>query len=464
MGNTASPALSVAAIEVPSLGNRCHLVHDGEVGLVVDPPRDLGAVERAAEAAEVEIVAVADTHVHNDYVSGGPRLARRHGADHLLSAEEAVAFERVGVRGGDRLAYGALEVEVLDTPGHTAHHQSFVARAGDTSVLLSGGSLLHGTVGRTDLLDPDSPALARRLARAQWDSARAQGRLRPDTLLLPTHGFGSFCAGAAVDRGEHEGPVTVGDQHAVNPALRLDREPFAAELVAGFGPIPGHYEHMDPLNRRGAGLAPVRPARPVDGATLVDAVAAGAWVVDLRSRRDFALGHLPGSVSVEYSPQLATYVGWLVPWPGRDVVLVADAEAADRLADAVRDLAGIGIEGVRTHVLAPARPLTGRYRRAGWADYLDADAGADRMVLVDVRQREEWRGGHLPGAVHLPVQDVGHRGRDLPPGELWVHCRSGYRAGIAASVLHRAGRDVVHVDDAWERVAELGLATVPAAA
>jgi hydroxyacylglutathione hydrolase len=454
MGNTAShsgsTAPSVETIEVPSLGNRCHLVHDGEVGLVVDPPRDLAAVERAAEAAQVEIVAVADTHVHNDYVSGGPRLARRHGADHLLSADESVAFERVGVRGGDRLTYGALEVEVLDTPGHTAHHQSFVARTGGGAVLLSGGSLLRGTVGRTDLLDPDNPALAHRLARAQWDSARAQGRLPCQTLLLPTHGFGSFCASTTVDA--DGGPVTIGDQHAVNPALRLERERFAAELVAGFGPIPGHYAHMDPLNRRGAGLAPVRPARPVDGAALVDAVAAGAWVVDLRSRRDFALGHLPGSVSVEYSPQLATYVGWLVPWPGRDVVLVADAEAADRLADAVRDLAGIGIEGVRTHVLSPGRPLTGRLRRAAWADYLGADAAADRIVLVDVRQRDEWREGHLPGAV------------DLPSGELWVHCRSGYRAGIAASVLHRAGRDVVHVDDAWERVAELGLATVPAAA
>jgi hydroxyacylglutathione hydrolase len=112
---------------------------------------------------------------------------------------------------------------------------------------------------------------------------------------------------------------------------------------------------------------------------------------------------------------------------------------------------------------------TPRYRRADWAAYRQARAtslaaGTRRLVVVDVRQIDEWRDGHLPGAIHLPVHEVERAGRRLPPGELWVHCRSGYRAGIAASLLHRAGRDVVHVDDAWERVGELQIQTTPAAA
>ena len=145
--------MPVVVVEVPSLGNRCHLVHDGSVVVVVDPPRDLAPVERAAQAAGVDLAGVADTHVHNDYVSGALGLARRHGIDYLLSADEPVRFERVGVRHGDVVGFGSLEVEVLATPGHTRHHQSFLVRVpGEPAVLLSGGSLLHGTVGRTDLV------------------------------------------------------------------------------------------------------------------------------------------------------------------------------------------------------------------------------------------------------------------------------------------------------------------------
>ena len=147
--------MPVVTVEVPSLGNRCHLVHDGRRALVVDPPRDAAPVERVAEEIGVDIAAVADTHVHNDYVSGGLALARRHGADYLLAADEAVEFERVGVRDGDILSYGDVALRVLATPGHTRHHQSFVVRVPEEpAALFSGGSLLLGTVGRTDLVDP----------------------------------------------------------------------------------------------------------------------------------------------------------------------------------------------------------------------------------------------------------------------------------------------------------------------
>ena len=441
--------MDVVTLEVRELGNRCHIVHDGVAGLVVDPPRHLGDVERAAEEAGVEIRAVADTHIHNDYVSGALALARRHGADYLLSAHEAVGFERVGVRDGDVVDVGGLLVQVRDTPGHTRHHQSFLVGDGSgPGVLLSGGSLLDGTVGRTDLVHEQ---LTHDLARAQWSSARTQATLEPETLVLPTHGFGSFCASSTATPGDR---TTIGDQATRNPALLQDRDAFVAQLVAGYGPVPAHYAHMGELNRAGAGGRRPRPARPLSADQLAAALASGAWVVDLRSRSAHAEGHLTGAVGIEYSQQFATYVGWVVPWHS-DLVLVTDT--LPDLAPALRDLAAIGIEGAMTHVMDASTPQPSTFRRSDWAGF--AEAGPQAVVL-DVRQRDEFEESHLPGAVHLPVQDVAEHASRIPAGELWVHCRSGYRAGIAASLLHSAGRQVVHVDDDWDRVADLGIRTV----
>jgi glyoxylase-like metal-dependent hydrolase (beta-lactamase superfamily II)/rhodanese-related sulfurtransferase len=450
--------MRVVTIDVPSLGNRCHLVHDGRSALVVDPPRDLRAVEQAAEDAGVSIVAVADTHIHHDYVSGALGLARRHGADYLLSADERVDFERVGVRHGDVAPVGCLEVLVLDTPGHTRHHQAFVVsdpvEFEAPAALFSGGSLLHGTVGRTDLVDD---RLTHDLARAQWTSARLLAGLDPLTTLHPTHGFGSFCSSAAVAPG---GPGALADQLSTHPALITPREMFVTDLVAGFGPVPRHYERMAPLNRAGAGRAEPRTARPVTAEAVTDAVLAGSWVIDLRRRETYAGNHLAGSVSVEYGDQFATYVGWLVPWQD-DIVLLTDSP--ELLEPALRDLAAIGIEGVGTHVLSAEERLPASYRRTDWEGFRTADRAIGRVV-VDVRQEHEWAQGHLPGAVHLALQDVETLAHTLPPGELWVHCQSGYRAGIAASLLHRLGRSVVHVDDTWDRVGELAIPTTGIAA
>ncbi|MCW2764672.1 MAG: fold metallo-hydrolase [Nocardioides sp.] len=449
--------MQVLAIDVPELGNRCYLVHDGRSALVVDPPRDLTAVERVAEDAGVAIGAVADTHIHNDYVSGALGLARRHGADYLLSADERVDFERVGVRHGDVVPVGSLDVQVVATPGHTRHHQAFAVCewAGGPTALFSGGSLLHGTVGRTDLVDD---RLTHDLARAQWASARLLVELDPVATLHPTHGFGSFCASSSAS--VTQDAVTLADQLSTNPVLITPRELFVTELVAGFGPVPAYYQHMAPLNRAGAGRALPRSARAVTSDEVTDAVLGGAWVIDLRERSTYAAGHLAGTVSVEYGTQFATYVGWLVPWQD-DIVLLADSPAV--LEPALRDLANIGIDGVGTHVLRRDEPLRATYRRTDWDGFRSADPDAARVV-IDVRQADEWAEGHLPSAVHLPVQDIEARAATLPPGELWVHCRSGYRAGIAASLLHRLGRSVVHVDDTWDRVGELAIPTTQVAA
>ena len=119
--------MRVLTIDVPHLGNRTHLVHDGRVGVVIDPPRDPEPVEKAAADAGIDLVAVAETHIHNDYVSGGLCLSKRHGAEYLLAADEDVEFARIGVRDNETLAFGDIDLRVIATPGHTPLHLSYLA-------------------------------------------------------------------------------------------------------------------------------------------------------------------------------------------------------------------------------------------------------------------------------------------------------------------------------------------------
>ncbi|SED39990.1 Glyoxylase, beta-lactamase superfamily II [Nocardioides exalbidus] len=436
--------MDIIALDLPLLGNRTHLVHDGRSALVVDPPRSLVEVEAAADAAGVRIVAVAETHVHNDYVSGGLALSRRHRADYLVAAEERVSFEHVATRPGDTVDVGGLRVEVVATPGHTFHHQAFHVTPEDpgsgTGAVLTGGSLLAGTVGRTDLVDP---ALARHLARAQWASVRHLGLLPPATTVHPTHGFGSFCAGGAPS----DSGLTIGEQAVLNPALTTERDAFVDQLVAGFGPIPRHYRFMASLNRSGAGAR--RPADPVelDDEGLEHARTHGAWLLDLRPREKFAAAHVPGSINVEHGDQFALWAAWVTPWGGRLVLLGEDPVT---LETAASDLAQIGVEEVAVHVLAPSAATEPNvtYRRARW-DELPWPRGP--RVLLDVRHAHEVAEDRVPGSLAIPLPELASRISEVPPGEVWVHCRSGYRAAVAAGLLARAGRSVVHVDDDLDR-------------
>ena len=459
--------MRVVTIDVPHLGNRTHLVHDDRVAVAIDPPRDVTAIEEAAAGAGVDIVAVAETHIHNDYVSGGLPLAKRHGAEYVVAADETVDFARLGVHDNETLAFGDLELRAIATPGHTPLHLSYLATDRRTTgtgtgtgtgtepdshqdrpgALFSGGSLLHGTVGRTDLIDP---SLTLPLSRAQWLSARRLGALPARTALHPTHGFGSFCASAQTPA--ERGTVTIGDQRGHNPALTLPHEAFVTQLLRGLGPVPSHYAHMAPRNRAGAWdpLPDHRLAAPA----VDEALARGAHVIDVRSSADYAAGHLPGSLSVPAGKQCAVYAGWVTPW-GAELVVVADSE--DDLDQLVAELGSIGIEKVGTAVLdrSTTAGWTG-LRRTDWAGFL-AQPPAPGTVLVDVRRLDEWCTGHLAGSRNIPVHELPHRLEEIPPGEVWVHCAAGYRAAIAAGLLDRAGYDVVLVDDDFDRVAELGI-------
>jgi glyoxylase-like metal-dependent hydrolase (beta-lactamase superfamily II)/rhodanese-related sulfurtransferase len=420
----------------------------------VDPPRDIDQVLAAAARRGVRISHVVETHIHNDYVTGGLELARTTGATYLVPAGARVSFARVPVADGDVTGIDAgLALRAVATPGHTPHHTSFVLEEEGLPVAaFTGGSLLIGTMGRPDLVEP---RLTEQLARAQHASAhRLAAELPDETPVLPTHGFGSFCSSA-----QAEGDATtIGKERAVNVALTTDVDSFVARLLAELDDVPAYYTHMGPTNAAGPVPVNLTPPAVADAEEIADRLAAGEWVVDLRSRIAFAEGHVAGSFNFEAEGKIATYLAWMIPW-GKPVTLLA--ESPEQLAAAQRELVRVGLD-------RPAAAATGTpdrwvpkgtrpvsFPRSTFAGL--AERGTDGVVVLDVRRASERAAGYVEGSVHIPVHDLHKRLGEVPAGTVWVHCAGGMRAAIAASLLDAVGRDVVAVDDGFAAAAEAGL-------
>lgn len=454
--------MDVVVIETTALGDRSYLVHDGNVALVIDPQRDIDRVEAAAHEAGVRITHVAETHLHNDYVTGGLILAEKHGAEYWVNADDHVAFARLPVSDGQVLSVGRLTVKVVATPGHTHTHLSYVVRdeahdAG-TEAVFSGGSLLYGSVGRTDLVSPEDTAA---LAHDQYNSVRRLiASAHPDAALYPTHGFGSFCS---IGPASSQESSTLGEQTDSNHALTdSNEEHFVSELLENIRAYPAYYAHMSPLNAEGPGPANFMVPESVDPAELARRLHAGEWVVDLRHRVAFAEDHLQGSVSFEYGRgnNFTSYLGWVIPWNQPLTLLGPHGE----VEKAIRDLARIGIDspdaavGPETGALAPEWPQAS-YPHGDWGALLKDRKPED--VVLDVRRPDEFEASHVVGALNVPVYELQGRITELPDARIWVHCATGYRASVAASLLDRAGREVVLINAKFRDAAGAGIGTVP---
>jgi len=448
----------VEVIETPGLGDRSYVVSDGTVAFVVDPQRDIDRIVEVVRGLGVRLTHVFETHIHNDYVSGGLELARTAGADYVLPAGDDVAFEHVPAAEGDHFHVGALTVRALATPGHTPHHTAYVVADahGDVAVF-TGGSMLFGTVGRTDLISEDETG---QLSRAQFRSVRRLAdELAPEVVVHPTHGFGSFCSSSPPSG---QATSTIGEERRVNIAATTDDEDaFVERLLGGLTAYPQYYAHMGLINRAGPAPVDLSPPHAVDLADLPARMARGERVVDVRPRQWFAAWHVTGSINVQLDDRFATYLGWTTPW-GVPITLLADSQ--DDVAEAQRHMARIGIDrpaGAATGYLAWGVAPSSRYATATWADVVDV-IGRAGVVVLDVRRPDEWEAAHLAGAVHIPLHELERRAGELPDGDVYVHCGSGYRAALAASLLERAGRVPVLVDADWSDAADRpGLTVVP---
>ena len=431
MNGTPRPSLDVFVDD--GIGHSSYLVDLGDGTALAIDPRRIPELERAAaQERGLRIAFTADTHSHADFVSGSPELAAV-GATFLAPAAAGLELPHHGLRDGDRVRVGNFALEAIGTPGHTPDHLAYVLRDTDDTplALFSGGSLMVGTVGRTDLLGPDQ---ARDLAHAQFHSLHDRILTLPDDLAVyPTHGAGSFCSAP----GATERTTTIGHERARNPLLQpSDENEFVRMLLDGFGSFPPFFGRLPEVNRRGPrvyGIVPELALLDLDEfrAQLDD----GAQLIDARPIAQFAAEHIPGALSIELRPVFATWLGWLVD-PSHPVVFVLDDDQDRR--DLVRQCLTVGIERIAGEL------------RGGITTWRDASLPTTSTAVVtprqvdglvlDVRQSEEFVAGHVPGARNvelgaLDTLDVG----DLPFGHVTLMCGHGERAMTGASVLQRGG-------------------------
>lgn len=433
------------------LGHQSYLVVEELSGLaaVIDPRRDIAVYLEAANRADARITHILETHVHNDYVSGGRELTARTGARIIASAGDPLVYADQSVHEGDRLTVGEATFQVLHTPGHTPEHVSYLlyeAGSETPSSLFSGGSMLVGNAGRTDLLG-SAPTLT--LTKQQYATLRRLLDTLPGQVkVFPTHGAGSFCMSTTSSPARS---TTIAQERLMSPAaLAKDETDFIERQTAGYIAYPKYYRYMHDANKFGRPILGTMPVPPSLPSQEVQAqLAKGMHLVDGRSRTAFAREHIPGSLNIELDSQFSTYIGWLLPYNQPLMILVEDEEGR---REAVVQLMRIGWEEINGFVDGGIQSWKAAALPTEHFETIDIDTLYKRwsqhtnFTVLDVRRDDEWNEGHIPESLHLHIGDLPQHLDEVPLDRpIALICRTGHRAEMAASMIAATGREVIAV-------------------
>jgi hydroxyacylglutathione hydrolase len=431
-----------------------YLVGDDAEGTaaVVDPRPDAEIYLDLARHFGLTITHVLETHIHADFMSGARELVDRLGGSaELCVSEEGGAeydFPHRRLRPGERLPFGAVELEVVATPGHTPEHVSFLLRERDREQpwgILSGDSFFVDSVGRPDLLGDEQ---TEELTRALFRTLHEVYRPLPDgTIVYPCHGAGSECGPAIGDRTS----TTIGFERQHNTYFAIDDyEEFRQAMQADAPPVPTHYPRLKKVNAAGPAVLGNLPRVPALGPGAFAAAARGGRLVDTRDMLAFGGGHIAGAINIGGRPDLSVWAGWLLD-PDQPLFLVLDDDTS--LARIVTLLWRVGftrfggyLAGGMAAWQEAGQPL--RHLSQLTVHELCENPG---LLPLDVRKEDEWEGGHVPGARHLFLGELPDRMQELDRDQpIATYCASGFRASIAASLLAASGFDVRNVPGSWK--------------
>ena len=460
----------------PKLAQASYLIGCGKTGesIVIDPNRDTEQYIKMAAAEGVRITHVTETHIHADFVSGSRELAARTGARLFLSAEGgedwqygyAADSKATLLRHGSVITVGNIRIEVLHTPGHTPEHIAFLVT--DTAAatapigMVTGDFVFVGDVGRPDLLEKAAKVEGTmdQAARTLFQSLQ-RFKTQPDYLQIwPGHGAGSAC-GKGLSAIPHS---TVGYERMFNWAFAIsDEDEFVSQVLAGQPDPPSYFAQMKRINRDGPSvLGKFTTASRIEATRLGELLAKRAIVVDTRPAPEYAAGHVPGTLNIPLNKSFNTWAGWLIPYDQDIYLIVNDRENQDKVHEAVKDLAMIGLDRVAGY-LSLAAVQAWAERDGGLAAIPQMQVGElaellrdGKVTVIDVRAKSEWDAGHLPGVRNIPLGHLSEHVDELPKDRpLVMQCQGGGRSAIAASLLRGKGfanvANLVGGYQAWEK-------------
>lgn len=452
------------------LSHYSYMLASGGEALIVDPARDVDRYVKDAAALGARITRIYLTHSHADFVAGHMELAKATGAQIFISRAAGAGYPHEPMEDGSAIRFGAVKAQVLVTPGHTPDSTCLAiyspSNASEPRLLLTGDTLFIGSVGRPDLMGGTVSAAA--LAAMAWNSWTSKLAPLPDAVkIFPAHGAGSLCGAHLSDK-----PVsTLGEQKKENAYLQYkDRNSFIMAMISGLPDAPQYFGHNAKMNHDGPPLV-VWTSRPpaLTPEEVQKQEQAGAWVVDMRDGRSFALGHPARAVNIGLRGRFETWTGIMIPW-GQPLILVGETDAD--VEEAAYRLHRIGYD-------APAGYLKGgvaAWKQAGLpmntvqlVQPVDLQAAIEKgtaPLLVDVRLPSEWMGLRISDnllnyPLNVLARDSARLDKTMP---VMTICNSAYRSSMGASVLLREGfTKTLNLDGGSEAWIDAGLPTIGAA-
>lgn len=442
------------------LGNSSYLLGSSVTGeaVVIDPQRDVDVYIEEARVCGLKIKFSLETHLHADFVSGSRELASTVGATIGASASANLRFSHYPLREGDHIEIGEIVLEVMETPGHSPEHISFLAIENgqkQPQALFSGGALIVGGIARTDLLGHEHTVpLARKAYHTLQDKIL---KLFDDVEVYPTHGGGSYCVAAQSE----ERTTSIGQERRTNHLLSASSEDaFVRLALEGLPAYPTYFKWMRPINQKGPRVFGRLPElMPLLSQDVRKKMQEGALVIDVRRIKDFAQGHIPGAYNITLRAAFSSWLGWIVPTERPLIFVDTSTESHEEI---VRQAIRIGYDDLAGYLKGDMEA----WKSAGFSvstsglitpsEVNQKRASEEEIAVLDVREKEEWKEGHIPGAIHIPLGQLQERINEVPRTcPIAVTCASGQRSSSAVSLLQREGfqdvENIVGGTIAWEK-------------